>query len=143
MFYAVSYLKHTLGYCKVHYTHDIEQARLQIQKRNNASLEYTFIFPYDSAILYFENRNIRISSFFNRLDLRCQVLNLQSVKLAHISQNACVSVGVWGIISPNDGCLASRSLMGITTRISYLEKVTICPYSLENASWLFVGGSRS
>lgn len=62
---------------------------LSIQERSTTSLKYTS-FIGDDTILYFENRNTKMSSFFSKLDLKYSVLNPQSVKLAHISQNTKV-----------------------------------------------------
>lgn len=62
----------------------------KIHEKSTTSLGYTSLGVDDNAILYFENKNMRISSCFNKPNFWYLVLNLQTVRLTHISLNVGV-----------------------------------------------------
>lgn len=87
------------------------------------SLEYTSIVVDDDTMLYLEKRDANISSFFSNPDLRNPMLNLQSFKFAHISQNAGEPL-VFGLPHPKGWvnykyALISKAARFIAWRISW------------------------
>lgn len=91
-----------------------------------------------------ENRKANINSFSNldlgnpllnpqsikfNMDLRNPVLNPQSIIFVNISMNVGEPVDVQATISQIS---ASVSLIGRAVKLSYQEKLTTCPCSLEN-----------